>query len=78
MNLMLGGYELEAWRSSGGLVSYYSKLQMSALSFCAVLKTVILGSGVFCFRELIVNQTFNNMNSKIYLIFYLRTTRSNK
>ena len=38
MNLKLGGYELEAWWSGGGLDSYYSKLEMSALLFCAVLK----------------------------------------
>ena len=38
MNLKLGGYELEAGRSGSGLGSYYSKLEMSALLLCAVLK----------------------------------------
>ena len=38
MNLKLGGYELEAWRSGSGLGSLYSKLEMSALLVCAVLK----------------------------------------
>ena len=38
MNLKLGGYELEAGRSGSGLGSYYSKLEMSALILCAVLK----------------------------------------
>ena len=35
MNLKLGGYELEAGQSGGGLGSYYS---LSGLLFCAVLK----------------------------------------
>ena len=38
MNLKLGGYELEAVWSGSGLGSYYSKLEMSALLLCAVLK----------------------------------------
>ena len=38
MNLKLGSYELEAGRSGSGLGSYYSKLEMSALILCAVLK----------------------------------------
>ena len=48
MNLKLGGYELGAGRSGSGLGSYYSKLEMSALLLCAVLKIVILGTGVRC------------------------------
>ena len=38
MNLKPGGYELKAGRSGSGLGSYYSKLEMSALLLCAVLK----------------------------------------
>ena len=38
MNLKLGGYELKAGRSGSGLGSYYSKLEMSALLLCTVLK----------------------------------------
>ena len=38
MNLKLGGYELEAGWLGSGLGSYYSKLEMSALLLCAVLK----------------------------------------
>ena len=38
MNLKLGGYELKAGQSGSGIGSYYSKLEMSALLLCAVLK----------------------------------------
>ena len=44
MNLKLGGYELEAGWSGGGLGSYYSKLEMPDLLLCTVLKIVILGN----------------------------------
>ena len=47
MNLKLGGYELKAGRLGSGLGSYYSKLEMSALLLCAVLKNSYFRHWIF-------------------------------